>query len=180
MGKTQHRRLCDQSECSNAEVLEQVPGPRGYCSRCVSSEVAEERPLSISTLEADTEGYSPPPISPGDRGGPSDSTLAIPILVSNDTTKDSSTTTTFPHIQDSSFNRMAIIRQARKTKGMADDMILFLENNHRKRTIQIYDKSWERWVNWCCSQPTAWNPLVPDRLALEQLSSPIRISHSNP
>src|SRR6202023_3184175 len=47
MGKTQHRRLCYQSECSNAEVLEQVPVFLKYCSPCVSSHLSQERPFSI-------------------------------------------------------------------------------------------------------------------------------------
>ena len=82
----------------------------------------------------------------------SDSTMAKPVLVSNDTANETPATTNHLEAEFKMvLSRMAIINNYREENGLDQDAIEYLNQKIRQSTQKAYDNGWNHWVAWCKS-----------------------------
>lgn len=109
----------------------------------------EVDPASITPLRT-TE-------SPGSSSG--DVVLVDSVRVPHDHAMVTATSSPFPFDKDGKLSRLEIIREIRRSRGMEEEMIAFLEGSHRKGTKRAYDKAWRVWKDWCQRQQPVINAL---------------------
>ena len=88
-----------------------------------------------------------------------DTLLANAILVPYDNEMDNSSPSVFSVNKNDKVGRLEVIREIRKSKGISEEMINFLEGSHRKGTIRTYNSAWLVWRDWCLQQNPRVSPL---------------------
>ncbi|KAG2213302.1 hypothetical protein INT45_013460, partial [Circinella minor] len=158
VGSTNHRCIRIATESATQSVLESKTGPRSNSSRCLRSNMEEKGNVSVSSLASHTSSHttakkSEYQVSHTNHASVED-TILVPDVVTNGTTSTSN------DIQDKllDYGRMEVIREKRKTEGMKDDEIEFLNHAIRKNTNRVYNMGWRKWENWCANQDPTIDP----------------------
>ncbi|KAG1302908.1 hypothetical protein G6F64_010529 [Rhizopus arrhizus] len=145
------RRVRSQSQLSIAEILELSDGSFCGKDRRVSTELETERPLHVPPVEINSKSFTENESRQNEGSSSGHPTVEKPILVSHDSTFQSSLTTN--RMEDTAreleFNRLAIINNKRKSDGMNEGLIDHLNKAIRLSTNKVYDGYWKKYVIWC-------------------------------
>jgi hypothetical protein len=149
VGETIDRRICNSFEQQGGDLLESIPRSGSISDGCFPTAVAQEGTLPSPTMEINTSNSPvlPSPTPEGSNSG--DTLLANTILVSDDPAAGIQTTTNIQDKEKPVPGRLEIIRAHRRSQGMEEDLITFLEGSHRKGTKRAYNKAWTLWTDWC-------------------------------
>ncbi|KAG1437480.1 hypothetical protein G6F56_013082 [Rhizopus delemar] len=91
------------------------------------------------------------------------SIVAQPILVSDDSTNETHSTSNYLEDQSEMVSsRLAIINNYRLQDGITADTIKYLNQKTRQSTHKAYDNGWNHWVSWCKQQQPPYKPLDYD------------------
>ncbi|KAG1224241.1 hypothetical protein G6F35_004141 [Rhizopus arrhizus] len=149
MGSIDSGHVCKQTQSKTSQILQPPARPRSPEVGCLTTEMAEENSLLLSTMEADSESsqtYNQP--TPGESG--SDNTkLADSILVPNGDESETVGTSKVLQMPETGLDRLAIIRKTRQTQGLGEEEAQFLEGCIRSNTAKAYDNGWKKWASWC-------------------------------
>lgn len=118
--------------------------------------MAEKRNLLLPSLETNTSCSSQDQGSRIKESNIDNTILDNTVLVSNDIENETVSTSNDIQTEFAEFNRMVIIREARKKQGYSEKACKFLEKEIRRSTEKAYDNAWMIWVKWCIEKQ--WNP----------------------
>jgi hypothetical protein len=160
MWTIEDQRVCSPPQSSITELLE--PDSRSFSKsdRRVSTRMAEKRHVLTSTVETNPEGIENDTDTETKRSDPSDSVVAQSILVSNDTSGETSRSTNYSkNKQKIVSSRKAFINNFRRQTGLEEHLITVLNDSIRRSTRQVYDLGWNKWETWCTEQKPRINAL---------------------
>ncbi|KAG0778759.1 hypothetical protein G6F22_011043 [Rhizopus arrhizus] len=145
------RRVRSLSQLSTTEILELSDGSVCGKDRRVSTELETERPLHVPSVEINSKSFTENESRQNEGSSPGHPTVEKSILVSHDSTFQSSLTTN--RMEDTAreleFNRLAVINNKRKSDGMNEGLIDHLNKAIRLSTNKTYDGYWKKYVIWC-------------------------------
>ncbi|KAG1167213.1 hypothetical protein G6F36_012642 [Rhizopus arrhizus] len=128
------RRVRSLSQLSTTEILELSDGSVCGKDRRVSTELETERPLHVPSVEINSKSFTENESRQNEGSSPGHPTVEKSILVSHDSTFQSSLTTN--RMEDTAreleFNRLAVINNKRKSDGMNEGLI-----DHLNKAIRL-------------------------------------------
>ncbi|KAG1468574.1 hypothetical protein G6F56_003755 [Rhizopus delemar] len=149
----QYNSIKDKSQTS--EFLESKTRPGGDGSGCISTTMAEERHVPISTMEVNSTSVSQNSRTE-DTGHDTDYTLLDnPTLVPNASQYETKSQSDLFSIGQVDNERLVIIGK-RQTEDLNEEEISYLQQKHRTNTLKVYNVGWRKWADWCHRQ----NPKV--------------------
>ncbi|CEP14260.1 hypothetical protein [Parasitella parasitica] len=159
LGAVQNRRICEQNHHTVNEILESTAGSRSRSNGCVPTTIAEERFISVPSMETDSSSNTTIKTSTNQTSSADNTTLADTILVSDIDKNEPDHTTDNFHLENMEDDRMELIRNKRKVLNFSDEDINFLMQTQRTHTHTVYNNGWRRWATWCKQQKPPLNPL---------------------
>ncbi|KAG1037308.1 hypothetical protein G6F43_012890 [Rhizopus delemar] len=116
----------------------------------MKTRLADQGSLSLPSLEVNTTSAEEDQRTETDGCNLGNTNVAQPILAPNDPENETSKqANNMASEQKMVTSRMEIIHKHRKKDGLDEQTILFLGKKTRDSTSRAYDRSWNKWVNWC-------------------------------
>ncbi|CDH61287.1 hypothetical protein RO3G_14881 [Lichtheimia corymbifera JMRC:FSU:9682] len=143
-------------------VLEPTSRSISGSHRCFSTTMAEDRIVSLPTVEVDSEGDKEARSRQGQGGNNNHSHMDNSILVANDVTTYKNPTIPTQGIEHLFGDRMALLRHYHTQLGVSNSLQSFLEGHCRESTTRQYNGKWRHWVKWCKAQQPPVHPVHPD------------------
>ncbi|KAG1474717.1 hypothetical protein G6F56_000185 [Rhizopus delemar] len=144
--------LRNAREHQTGTILEFTTRSPSGSDRCISTNMAQDRLISTSSMEDDSEGDQETQRGQDQISSTYYPQLANPILVANDLTTKHQVTNAIPDQQTIVFDCLAITRAHEVQKnGLTPESSEYLRMSNKEATHRNYDLQWKRWVLWCRS-----------------------------
>ncbi|KAG1439635.1 hypothetical protein G6F56_012230 [Rhizopus delemar] len=149
MWTVKNRCIRKQNKSQTSEFLESTTQPGGDGSGCVSTTMAEERHVPISTLEINSTRASQNSRTEDSGHGTDYTLLDNPTLVPNASQYETKSQSDLVSIGQVNNERLAIISKKRQTEDLIEEEISYLQQKHRTNTHKVYNVGWRKWADWC-------------------------------
>ncbi|KAG0864788.1 hypothetical protein G6F16_010745 [Rhizopus arrhizus] len=150
LGKEKSRCLCSETQPSTNRVLDTESRSQCNSNRCLPTRLENQEFVSLSSVEVNTTSIEEDQRTKTKGGSLNNTDVAQPILVSNNSENETSTTSiSVASKQKMVPSRMEIIHNYRKKVGLDDITISFLAKKTRESTNRMYDNGWNKWGQWC-------------------------------
>ncbi|CEP07322.1 hypothetical protein, partial, partial [Parasitella parasitica] len=147
--EVENRCVRSISQSPTPKILE--PPTRPICppKRRFPTELDEKRHVHVSTLEANSTGFTETETRQDQGSNASNTDVANAVLVPNVTEDEKTEPSNNMENKSLEFDRMELINKKRRENGMTDDLIHHLSKTNRESTSKIYDLTWQKYADWC-------------------------------